>query len=91
MTSRGTSDTTRAVDRDAGDHLASGGPGLVRLLAEQVLDAQDVGQGEVAVVAQQSLRERLPADHAAAVDLGDLAQLDTAGQVAEGRAASAAR
>ncbi len=79
MTRRGTSATTRRSTDTPGQHLASRRPGLVRLLAEQVLDPQDVGQGQVAVVAQQSLGERLPADHAAAVDLGDVAQLVRAG------------
>jgi hypothetical protein len=47
----------------------------VRLLAQQVLDLQDVGQGKVAIVAQELLGQRLPTDHAAAVDLADVAQL----------------
>ena len=33
------------------------------------------GEGEVALIAKQPLRERLPADEAAAVHLGDLADL----------------
>ena len=75
MTSRGTSGDAAPIDRHAGEHLAPRRAGLVRLLAEQVLDAQHVGQGQVAMVAQQPLGERLPADERLAVDLGDLAQL----------------
>ena len=33
------------IDGDAGDHLASGRSGLVRLLTEEMLDAQDVRRG----------------------------------------------
>jgi hypothetical protein len=62
-----------AIDRHARQHLPSRGAGLVRLLAEKVLDLEDIGQREVAIVPQQLLRERLPADHAPPVDLGDVA------------------
>ena len=63
------------VDGHAGEHLAPGRSGLVRLLAEQVLDAQDVGEGQVAVLALELLGQGLPADDRRAVRLGDLAQL----------------
>ena len=55
--------------------LAPSGPGLVRFLAKQMLDPQDVSQREVAIVAEQPFGERLPADQRAPVYLGDLAQL----------------
>ena len=91
MTSRGTSDTTRRSTGMPGQHLAPRGPGFMRLLAEQVLDAQDVGQGQVAIVPQQLLGERLPADQAATVDLRAPRAAHTAGPAVEGRAAAAAR
>jgi hypothetical protein len=47
----------------------------VRLLAQQVLDAQHVRERQVAVVALELLGQRLPADERPPVDLGDLAQL----------------
>ena len=76
------------VDRHARQHLPPRGTGLVRLLAEEVLDPQHVGQGQVAIVAQQALGERLPADQRLAVDLGDLAQLVRPGRARAGRAAA---
>ncbi len=74
ITRRGVSSRTRRRSARR-QHLATRRPGLVRLLAEQVLDAQDVGQGQVAMVALQLLGERLPADQRLAVDVRDLAQL----------------
>ncbi len=67
------------VHRHAGQHLATGRAGLVRLLPEQVLDAKHIRERQVAMVAEQLLGERLPADDRATVDLGDLAQLVRAG------------
>ncbi len=72
-----------AIDRDARQHLPSRRAGLVRLLAEQVLDPQHVGQGQVPIVTEQPLGERLPADQRLAVDVRDLAQLVRAGRDAQ--------
>ena len=47
----------------------------MRLLAEKVLDPQHVGDREVPVIALELLRQRRPADPAAAVDVGDVSQL----------------
>ena len=74
MTSFGVSRSDRAVDRHAGEHLPPGRTGLVGFLAEHVLDPQDVGQGQVAIVTQQPLRQCLPPDQALAVDVRDVAQ-----------------
>src|SRR3954470_8291970 len=68
------------IDRDPGDHLASGGSGLVRLLAEEMLDAEHVREAQVPLVAEQPLRQRLPTDEATAVDLGDLSDLVRTGR-----------
>ena len=87
-TSRGTSASAALVDRDARQHLPARGARLVRLLAEQVLDAQHVGEGQVAIVTQQALGERLPADERLAVDLRDLAQLVRPGRRRAARAAA---
>ena len=71
------------VDRHARQHLAARGARLVRLLAEQVPDPQHVGEGQVPIVTQQALGERLPADERLAVDLRDLAQLVRPGRRAQ--------
>ena len=82
-TSVGVSRSGRAIDRHACQHLAASGACLMGLLAEQVLDPQHIRQGQVSVVAKQSLGQRLPADEALAVDVGDLAQLMLARRLAQ--------
>jgi hypothetical protein len=47
----------------------------VRLLAEEVLDPQDVVHRQVAMIALELFRQRRPADRGLAVDVRDLAQL----------------
>ena len=91
MTSRGTSATARGSTGIAGDHLASSGPGLVRLLAEQVLDAQDVGEGQVAVVAQQLAPGASPSRSGCGRRPRAPRAAHRAAPVVEARAASAAR
>ena len=59
--------------RHAGQHRRPGPPRLPRLLAEQVLDPQDLVEGEVAVLALQLLGQGLPAEHGASVDGRDVA------------------
>ena len=73
ITRRGTSGSAVAVDRHALEHLSPGPAGLERLLAEQVLDAQHVGQRQVPVLALQLLGQRLPAQLRATVRVGDVA------------------
>ena len=51
-----------AINRDALEDLPPCRAALMRLLAEEVLDPKDVGEVEVAVVALQLFRQRLPAD-----------------------------
>ena len=91
MTRRGISANGRAVDRDARQDRRARPAALVRLLAEQVLDPQDVGERQVAMVALELLGQRRPADPATAVDVGHLAQLVGAGRLAQVRAAARAR
>ena len=88
MTRRGTSRELRAVDADAAEHRPPGATGLVRLLAHEVLDAEHVGDRQVAMVALELLGQRRPAEQRAAEQLGHLAELvlvrgsaDVAGQL----------
>ena len=83
MTSRGIS---AKAPRSTGTPVSTGPhrpAALVRLLAEQVLDPEDVGEGQVAVVALELLGQRGPADPAAAVDVGHLAELVRLGRRAQ--------
>ena len=86
MTSRGTASTPRRSTGTPASIWRRAAPASCGFWPEQVLDAQHVGEGQVAIVAEQLLGERLPADDRAAVDLGDLAQL-----VRPGRRAQVAR
>ncbi len=58
--------------RDSGQHGRPGPARLPRLLAEQVLDPQDLVERQVAVLALQLLGEGLPAERGAPVDRRDV-------------------
>src|SRR5437867_1939812 len=73
------------VDRHPRQHRPKRTTALVRLLAEQVLDPEDVGDREVAMVPLELLRQRRPADPAAAVNVRHLAQLVRLDRVPERR------
>ena len=73
ITSRGTSGS---ADRSTGTPWRTwrfDRARLERLLAQQVLDPQDVGEREVAVLALELLGQRLPAERGAPVGVGDVA------------------
>ena len=61
------------VHRHAGQHLPARAPGLERLLAQHVLDPEDVREREVAVLADELLGQRLPAELGPAVGVRDVA------------------
>ena len=66
-------DEAGPIDGDALEDLALDEARFVRFLTEEVLQPNDVGDREVAVIALELLREGLPTDVISPVDVGDLA------------------
>ena len=74
-------------DRLAGELVDAqsqqGAAALVRLLSQQVLDPEDVGDRQVAVIAQELLGQGRPADPRSTIHVGDITQLMLRGRLSQ--------
>ena len=73
MTSRGTSGSAERSTGTPARICRFARPDSNGLLAQQVLDAEDVVEGEVPVLAEEHLGQRLPAQLGPSVGIGDVA------------------
>src|SRR5450756_3171378 len=65
----------RPRDRHARQHVGARAPGFTWLLAQEVLDPQDVVEREVAVLALELLRRRVPAEDLSLIHISEPTRL----------------